>query len=158
MRPHTDQPGQQILVLGQLHLEASLPGLSPLGENIQNESTSVDDLHTQKLRKHTDLRRRQVIVKDDQSGTLQSHHGLDLLYLALADEAVGVGLIPALEDAAHHLAPGCLHQRGQLLQALLVCAVLPEHRGAQAHQHRQIPFILLQLCAFHSVTSFEEMS
>ena len=45
VRPHTDKPGQQVLILGQLHLQAPLLGLGSLGENVQNQSAAVNDLH-----------------------------------------------------------------------------------------------------------------
>ncbi len=44
MPPHTCQPGQQILILGQLHLEPALPGVGPLGKDVQDQPRPVDDL------------------------------------------------------------------------------------------------------------------
>ena len=156
MRPHTDQPRQQILVLCQLHLQAALLGFGTLGEDVQNEAAAIQHLHAAKLRQHPDLGGRQVVVEDDHGGVAVFHHALDLLHLALADKAVGVGLLPALQDGAHRLAAGRLHQRAQLRQTLLVGAVRAQHRGAQPHQHRIIPLLLLVLfngLSFHIVPS-----
>ena len=55
MGPHANKTGQQVLVLGQLHLQASFLGLGSLGKNIQNQATAVNNLHTQKLREHSNL-------------------------------------------------------------------------------------------------------
>ena len=143
MRPHADEPRQQILVLRQLHLQAALLRLGPLGEDVQNEAAAVQHLHAAKLRQYTYLGGRQVVVEDDHGGVAVVHHAPDLLHLALADKAVGVGLLPALKDRPHRLAAGRLHQRAQLRQALLVGAVRAQHRGAQTHQHRVIPLVLL---------------
>ena len=52
MAPHTDQPGQQIAVLGQLHLQAALLGFCPLSENIQDQAAAVQHLNAQQLRQH----------------------------------------------------------------------------------------------------------
>ena len=54
--PHAGEPGQQILILGQLHLEPALPGLSPLGKNIQNQPAAVQHLDAQQLGENPHLR------------------------------------------------------------------------------------------------------
>ena len=156
VRPHTDEAGQQVLVLGQLHLQATLLRPGTLGEDVQDQAAAVQHLHAAQLRQDTDLGRGQVVVEDDHGGLAVLHHALDLLHLALADEAVGVGLFAALQDHAHALRAGSLHQRGQLGQALLIGAVAAQHRGLQAHQHRIVPhalFVLFDGLSFHILPS-----
>ena len=128
MAPHADQAGQQVLILGQFHLQAALLRPRPLGEDIQDQAAAVNDLHTQQLRQHTDLGGRQLIVEDHHGGLFIFHHAPDLLHLPLADEAVGVRLLPGLQYHARRLAACGLHQFRQLHQALLVGAVLPQYR------------------------------
>ena len=143
MGPHADEPGQQILILSQLHLQAALTGAGPLGENVQDQAAAVQHLDPGHLCQHPQLGGGQVVVEDDHGGLLLLHHAADLLHLALADEAVGVQLVPALQDHAHGLASGGVHQGGQLRQALLVSAVVSQHRGPQAHQHRIVALFFL---------------
>ena len=143
MGPHAGEPGQQVLVLRQLHLEPALLGLGPLGEDVQDQAAAVQHLDAQQICQHPLLGGGQVVVEDDHGGLLLLHHAADLLHLALADEAVGVRLVPALQDHAHGLAPGGVHQGGQLRQALLVGTVVSQHRGPQAHQHRIVALFFL---------------
>ena len=43
------QAGEQILILGQLHLEPALPGAGPLGEDVQDQGGAVQHRHPQVL-------------------------------------------------------------------------------------------------------------
>ena len=49
MGPHAHQAGEQILILGQLHLEPALPGAGPLGEDVQDQGGAVQHRHPQVL-------------------------------------------------------------------------------------------------------------
>ena len=46
---HTGQPGQQILILGKLHLQSAFLGLGPLGKDIQNQRAAVQNRNTDNL-------------------------------------------------------------------------------------------------------------
>ena len=154
MGPHADQPGQQILILGQLHLQAALTGAGPLGEDVQDQAAAVQHLHAGHLRQHPQLGGRQVVVENHHGGVFLLDHAADLLHLALADKAVRVRLVPALQDGAHSLTPGGIHQGGKLRQALLVGAVIAQHRGPQAHQHRIVALFFLYDRLFHICPRF----
>ena len=138
MAPHADQPGQQVAILGQFHLQAAFLGLGPLGENVQDQAAAVQHLDSQQLRQHSLLGGGQVII--------ENHHvrpgifavELDLRHLALTDEGAGVRRWPVLQNDAHGLTPGSFHQVGQLLHALFRGAVLLEDRGIQPHQHHVV--------------------
>ena len=151
MRPHTDQTRQQVLILGQLHLQTALFRLGPLGKNIEDQAAAVDDLHAGHLRQHTDLGGAQVIIEDHHGGMFLLHHAPDFLHLPLADKAVGIGFLTALQDHAHHRAAGRVHQRRQLLHALLIGIVLAQNAAAQAHQHRVISFLFFRHFQFHKI-------
>ena len=145
--PHARQTGQQILVLGQLHLESALFRLGPLGKNVQNQAAAVQHLDAQQLRQHPLLGGGQVIVEDDHGGPHVLAVQLDLRHLALADEGAGVRRGPVLQHNTHGLASGGLHQGGELLHGLLVGVLCPfQHRGAQAHQHH---FVTNFFCLSH---------
>ena len=136
MSPHAGEPGQQVLVLRQLHLEPALLGLGPLGEDVQDQAAAVQYLDPQHLGEHPLLGGGQVIVKDHhvRPGILAEE--LHLRRLALADEAAGIRGVPVLQNGAQGLAPGGLHQGSQLCHALLVGVLLPlQDRGVETHQH-----------------------
>ena len=118
--PHAGEPGQQVLVLGQLHLEAALLGAGPLGENIQNQRAPVQHLDPQQLCQHPHLGGRQVVVEDHHGGTGVLAVKLGLRHLSLADEGAGIRAGPVLQHHADGLRPGGLHQGAELLQGGLV--------------------------------------
>ena len=141
--PHTGEPGQQVLVLRQLHLQPALLGLGPLGEDVQNQAAAVQYLDPQHLREHPLLGGGQVVVKDHhvRPGILAEE--LYLHRLPLTDEAAGVRRVPVLQHGAQSLAPGGLHQGGQLRHALLVGVLfLPQNRGVEPHQHDFISYFI----------------
>ena len=145
---HTGQPGQQIFILGQLHLQAAFLGLGPLGENIQNQSAAVQHRYPQDLLQGTDMAGRQFVVKDHHArlGKLGQHS--HFLGLALADEAVGIGGVAILQDLAGAETARRFKQCFQLFQGLLrgglfFCKAV----CVQAYQHR--PLLLGFKIRFH---------
>ena len=149
--PHAQQPGQQILVLGQLHLEPSLPGAGPLGEDVQDQGRPVQHLDAQFLRQHPLLGGGQGVIHHHHVGPHGPHQLLHLSRLALADEGAGIGGVLVLEHGAHAHAPCGLQQIGQLLHGGVVGVFLGGQAvGVQAHQHRPV-FRLLCLVFRHTV-------
>ena len=141
--PHTRQSGQQILILGQLHLKASFTGSGPLGKNVQNQGAAVQHLDLQILCEGPHLGRTQVVVKDDHGGLLVDHQLPDLRHLALADKRTGLRRKAVLQHQSCHFASRRLHQGRQLLQGVLIGVVpLIQLGTAQPHQHRPIPGFL----------------
>ena len=122
------------MVLGQLHLEPSLPGPGPLGEDVQNQPAPVQDLDPQQLRQYPELGGGEVVVEDDHGGLGVFAVELYLGALTLADEGPGVRGVPVLQDDAYSLPAGGFHQGGELIQRVLVRVLVPlQHRGVQAH-------------------------
>ena len=139
MGPHSQQPGQQVLVLGQLHLEPPLPGAGPLGKDVQDQGGAVHHSYLQFLAEHPLLGGGQAVVKNHHIRVHCPDQLPDLRHLALADEGAGVGAVLGLEDGPHALASRRLQQVGQLIHGLLRGVLL--HRqpvGPQAHQHRPV--------------------
>ncbi|CAN4043845.1 RNA polymerase sigma factor, partial [Dysosmobacter welbionis] len=152
MGPHAGQPGQQILVLGQLHLEPPFLGLGPLGEDVQDQSAPVQHLNAQQLRQHPHLGGGQIVVEDHHGGAGVLAVELHLRHLALPDEGPGVRGRPVLQHNPHGLASGGLHQGGELLHSVLVGVFLFfQHRGVQPHQHH---FVSYFLCLCHANSLF----
>ncbi len=142
--PHPQQAGQQVLVLGQLHLEAALPGPGPLGEDVQNQGGAVQHPHLQRLGQVALLRGGEGVVKDDHIRPQGLDQLLHLGHLALPDEGAGVGAVLGLGDHPQRLAPRRLQQGGQLLHALLVGVLLPaQTERVQPYQNGPVKFRFL---------------
>ena len=141
MGPHTGQPGQQIAVLGQFHLELTFPGLGALGKNIQNQAGAVQDFHTQIFRQNPHLGGRKLIVKNGQVAVVSLNEKLQFLHLAVSDEGAGVRGGAVLEQPAHRLAAGSFYQCGQFVHRGLRRALSHGHAGgAQTGQHGPFSF------------------
>ena len=147
MGPHARQPGQQILVLGQLHLQLPFSGLSPLGENVQDQAAAVQYLDPQLLPQYPHLGGGQLVVKHRQVARVGFDQFLQLLHLAVPQKAAGVRRRPVLHHHGHGLAPGGLHQGGQLLHGYLAGALALLHAGGG--KPGQYGSLFLYLCVFH---------
>ena len=136
---HAGESGQQILVLGQLHLKPSLPGFGPLGENIQNQGTAVQHRHPDYLLQSPDISRGKLVVKHHHGRGGGLHQHFHFYGLALTDEAVGIGGVAVLEYFPGAEAPGGFQQGLQLLQSLVGGSLLlGEAVRVQPHQHRPL--------------------
>ena len=141
--PHARQPGQQIFILGQLHLQPPFSGPGPLGKDVQDQGGAVQHRDVQLLAEHPLLGGGQAVVKDDHVRV----HGVDQLlhlgHLALTDEGAGVRAVLGLHDHRRRLATRRLQQGGQLVHGLLGGVFLPgQAEGVQPHQHRPLLFLL----------------
>ena len=148
MGPHTGQPGKQILVLGQFHLQAAFPGLGPPRENIQDQAAAVQHLHAQRFRQIAHLRGRKLIVEHRQIAVVGRNQFLYLLGFAAADKAARVWRIPVLQGPAHSFAPRRLQQGRQFFHGHIRAALFRRHTvRRKAHQHG--PFFLFLLYFLH---------
>ncbi len=148
--PHTRQPGQEVLVLGQGHLQAALAGAGPLGENVQDEGGPVHHRHPQLLRQHPLLGGGEGVVEDHDVRPQTLDQLLDLRRLALADEGAGVGGGPVLQHRPQAQAPRRVQQGGQLVQGFVAGVfLLGEGGGVQARQDG--PVDLFQLGFFKHI-------
>ena len=111
--PAPDQSGRQVAQLGQLHLQLAFVALRPLREDVEDQTSPVQDPHLESLFEVPLLAGRQGIVEQHQLGFLLGNALRQLLELALADIGPGVGLIALADDGRHGNSPG---RTGQLLQ------------------------------------------
>ena len=147
---HTGQTGQQIFILGQLHLQAAFSGFCPLGENVQNQGAPVQNGHAEDFLQCPDMTGRQFIVKNSHGRRRGFDEHPNFLRLALADEAVGIGGMAVLDDFGSADAAGSFQQRFQFFQRFLGgCLVCLEYIGIQAHQHRTLYNVFFKI-VFHS--------
>ena len=63
--PLAGQPGEKVLVLGQLHLEAAFVGAGAPGEDIQDERGAVDDFDAQGVFQVLLLDGLELVIEDD---------------------------------------------------------------------------------------------
>ena len=127
--PHARESGQQIAVLGQLHLQLALPGMGPLGEDVQDEPRPVQDPDPQGLLQHPSLGGGEVIIEEGEVALLVLDELLQLLDLAAAQKTVGIRLVPALQEGAHGLGSGGLRQSPKLFHADIVAPLVLIHGG-----------------------------
>ena len=144
--PHTREAGQEILILGQLHLEPPLLCPGPLCEDVENECGAVHHRHPQLLREHSLLGGGKGVVKDDHVRPRRLRQRLHLRRLALADKSSGVRGVLILEHRPHTGSPRRLQQGGELLHGGLRGVLLPAQAGGiQAHQYRAVDFLFCRM-------------
>ena len=146
---HAGKPGQQVLILGQLHLQSAFLGLGTLGKNIQNQGASVQHRHAHDLFQGPDIAGGQLVVKNYHGGFRSLHQHPHFLGLALADEAVGIRGVAVLQNLGSAEAPCGFQQGFQLFQSFIGSGLrLGEAIGIQAHQHRPLRGYFLKI-GFH---------
>ena len=132
---HAGEPGQKILILGQLHLEAALLGLCPLGKDIHNERAAVQHRNPNDLFQSPDVSRGQLVIKNHHGRGGSFHQHLHFQGLAFPNEAVGIRHMAILQHFPGAEAPCRLQQSLQLLQRFLRSRLLlGKAVGVEAHQ------------------------
>ena len=140
---HTGKPWQQVLILGQFHLEPAFLRLRPLGENIHDQCASVQHRYADDFLQRPDISRGKLIVKNHHGGSGGLHQHPDLPGLALADKAVGIRAGPVLQHLPGAEASGGFQKRFQFLQRLVRSGLLLGKAGSvQTHQDRTLLFRL----------------
>jgi hypothetical protein len=114
--PLSAKAGEDVLVLGQLHLEAALTGAGVLGENVEDQGGAVEDLDVELAFEVALLRRAQLVVEDDGGVIRGSALGDYLLELALADIGRRVEGLEALGGAADDVGAGGLGEELKLFE------------------------------------------
>jgi hypothetical protein len=95
--PHPREPREQVLELGQLHLEPRLARARPLGEDVEDQRGPVDDPHLQLLLEIPVLGRREIVVEEQEPGALFARQAVNLFDLPLAEERGGADRPAALQ-------------------------------------------------------------
>src|SRR5690606_711987 len=114
--PAADQTGTQVVQLGQLDLQLALMGPGTLGENIQDQTGTVDDTAFQLTLEVALLARCQHMVEDDQVTFACLDQGPQLFHLAGADKKTGTGLIAGNGQEIDNVRPGRTHQLQKLMR------------------------------------------
>ena len=94
------QARQQVLQLRQFHLQLAFAGARVAGKDIENELGAVDHSHVERALQVTLLRRRQLVIEDDQVGRTRSDSAFQLFQLSAADEGRRLGSLAPLQEFA----------------------------------------------------------
>ena len=135
---HSRKSWQTVLILGDLHLQPSLTGLSTLCENIQYKHGPVDSKDPAHIFDISDLGGGKLTVKDDPVHSQLTAKLGYLLKPACSDTAGAVVGMALLHHPCHHLSSCGIHQLLQLVKGLLYVIVPQIHRC-----HKDILYIYL---------------
>jgi hypothetical protein len=117
----------------------SLPFARPraAGEDVEDQLRAIDDLAADHLLDFAQLRRRQLVVEDDDvdAGFLRGER--QRLNLAGAEEGRRIGLRALLQDAQHHFGAGRLGEPRQFVERSLRLET-SRPAGDQPHERRPL--------------------
>ncbi len=111
------QPRQQVVQLGQFHLQLSFAAPGAAGKNIQNQLGPVDHPQVQLALEVAQLGGREVVVDDDQIGGGGVGGAPYLVQFASPQQGRRVGLRRPLEQGPHDARPRPHRQLAQFAQA-----------------------------------------
>ena len=111
--------GSRYLQLRQLDLQLAFAGPRAPREDVEDQLRAVDDLAPDLLLDLAQLRRRQLVVEDDDVDVGLCCGGRERLDLAGAEKRRRIRLRPFLEHAQHDLGAGGLRQAGELVERAL---------------------------------------
>ena len=120
VRPHARQAGEHVVVVRQFHLHLGVRGLSPLGEDFQDEAGTVDDIAAgDDLFYIPLLHAGEFVVEDDVLDLVLHAVFLDFFQFARADVGGLVRPVHALGEHFVREGAGGGGQEGQFVQVLL---------------------------------------
>ncbi len=120
--PEPPHAGHVVFELGQLDLQLALGRVGVVGEDVEDHRGAVDHRHAERRLEVALLARRQLVVAGDQVGVAGGDLGLQLVELAAADVAVGVGLLALLHGLAGGRDAGGAQQLLQLGERIALLA------------------------------------
>jgi len=111
-----DQPRQQVLQLRELDLQLAFPRPRAPREDVENELRAIDDLAIDLLFDLPQLRRRQLVVEDDDVDAGFGARGGERLDFARAEERGRIRFGPFLQHAQHDVGARRLREAGQFVE------------------------------------------
>jgi len=137
MLPLPHEAREEIGELGQLDLKLALHRARALGEDVEDERGTVDDLEAERAAEVTLLHGRERVVGDHEIRALALRGCPELVHLALAEVELGRGRLALLSDPAHHFCARRFGEATELVERFLhLEAALPwQPKGGQ-----QCPF------------------
>ena len=114
VRPHPLEARQHVLELRQLDLHLRLRAARPRREDVEDQLGAVHDADAEPVLQVLALRRRQVLVEDDQRGARLLRLHLQLVDLAFAQVVLRVRRFHPLYQRARHAGARRIREAGQL--------------------------------------------
>ena len=136
-----DQPRQQVFQLRELHLQLALARPRAAREDVEDQLRAIDDLAADLLLDLPQLRRRQLVVEDDDVDVGFRGGERERLDLAGAEKGRRIGLRALLQHAQHDLRAGRLREAGQFVERSLRFEP-PRPAGDQADERRALAIAL----------------
>jgi hypothetical protein len=148
VRPETRQPWQQVLKLSQIDLSLRLGRPCAFREDVQDDRTPVEHLHSQYAVDVAHLRRREIIVKHHQIHLVFVDISLDFLQFALAHIGARMHLVHLLQENLERDSARSLREQLHLVEVFL-CFFFRNRAVVDPYQDRffraAIFFIFFQL-------------
>ena len=132
MGPQAAQAGEVVLELGELDLELALGRVGVVGEDVEDHGRPVHHRDAELGLEVPLLARSQLVVAGDQVRVPGRDLALQLVDLAPAEVAVGVGLVAVLDQVAGGRHPGGPEQLLQLGELVAALRAVPS-RGRRVH-------------------------
>jgi hypothetical protein len=139
MDPTTSQTRGKIFQLGQLDLKFAFIASSPLGKDIEDQLTPINDPDLKGRFQIALLGGVEIPIKNNQVRFHLPKDSLDFLYLSLADQSSRGHPLEALCKPPYHLCPGSPGQPLKLIQAVLQGGLLG--RGGKLHTYQECLFL-----------------
>ena len=117
-RPGADQPRQQVFQLRELDLQLAFARPRAPREDVEDQLRAIDDAALEPLLQLAQLRRRQLVVEDDDVDVGFGRGAREQIDFAAAEKRRGVGLGPLLQHAQHDLRAGGVGEAGQLFERM----------------------------------------
>ncbi len=135
----------------QLDLQLAFPRARPPREDVEDQLRAIDDLAIEPLVELAQLRRRQLVVEDDEVGVGFGRRVRQHFDFAAAEERGRVGPGAILQHAQHHARAGRFGEAAELFEGMF-CVDPPRPAGHQANQRR--PFHQARVAVYSSLNDF----
>ena len=117
--PHAGEAGEQILILGQLHLGAGVGRACTLGEDVENEAGAVEHFYFQLFFYVGHLLRSQIVVEYGHGYIVVLGVLAYLLQFARSHECARVGAVHFLCELTHRHSPRCVGQKFKFVEIFI---------------------------------------
>src|SRR5207248_2865420 len=148
------EPRQQVFQLGELDLQLAFARAGATGEDVEDQLRAIDDLAAHLFLDVAKLRRRQLVVEDDDVDVELRRRGGQRLDFAGAEKGGRIRFRPLLHEPQHHRRTGRLGEPGQLverslrLEASRVAGNQPDERRPLRPRH---PRCRHRSISFHAI-------
>ena len=133
----SDQPRQQVLQLRQLDLQLAFARARTPREDVENQLRAIDDLAIEALVQLAQLRRRQLVVEDDEIGVGFRRRVRQHVDLAAAEECRGIRPRAILQHAQDDARAGRFGEAAKLFEGMFRVDP-PRAAGDQTDERRPL--------------------